>query len=62
VGTVGVSTDGHGRAGDGWQAGTCATGTSVRAWESRTRPDRTTVTGLGPCLPLLVLAGPGDPA
>jgi RimJ/RimL family protein N-acetyltransferase len=32
------------------------------AWESRTRPDPAAVTGLGPCLPLLGLAGTGDPA
>ena len=32
------------------------------AWESRARHDRTAVTGLGPCLPMLGLPGSGDPA
>ncbi|HET9974756.1 MAG TPA: GNAT family N-acetyltransferase [Streptosporangiaceae bacterium] len=32
------------------------------AWESHARPGRVTVTGLGPCLPLLGLTGSGDPA
>ena len=32
------------------------------AWESRARRDRITVTGLGPCLPMLGLPGSGDPA
>jgi len=32
------------------------------AWASHARPGRVTVTGLGPCLPMLGLTGPGDPA
>jgi RimJ/RimL family protein N-acetyltransferase len=32
------------------------------AWESHARRDRTTVSGLGPCLPMLGLPAPGDPA
>jgi hypothetical protein len=32
------------------------------AWESRARQDRTALTGLGPCVPLLGLPGSGDQA